>query len=165
MDPNNGPTTMDHSPLVDAVSNDCPPPADHPLYSPEQEAYLKSIEQEAATLFPSGKIFVSIKQLREELRQFGHKKGFVFATGSSKLHCTRCDEPKYRKTCREKKNHAGLVPVEKRRTYRSSTRCGCPFQITFAPVQRQDKTANPSRLPNRVSTNTAMGVSHHVTNL
>jgi hypothetical protein len=40
---------------------------------------------------------------------------------------------------RVKKNASGVVPMEKRRTYKSSTRCGCPFRITFSWVDSRNK--------------------------
>jgi hypothetical protein len=46
------PRTMDLHGLI----HPCPP-VDSFEYSPEEEAYIKSIEEEAAALFPQGKIY------------------------------------------------------------------------------------------------------------
>jgi hypothetical protein len=128
---------MDH----DDGFNYAPPTLDPPLpqYSPQQEAHLKCIEQEAADLFPKGKMYFSIKDMRDQLRELGNRKGFGVTTVRSKLCCTRCDEPQSDINKREKKIAHGLVPEESRRIFKSSTRCGCPFQITF----RRQTTKEP----------------------
>jgi hypothetical protein len=101
------------------------------LYSPNQESYLQSIEQEAADLFPKGKMYSSVVDMREQLRQFGCRKGFGVTTVCNKLCCTRCAEPQSDINKREKKIADGLVAEGSRRIFKSSTRCGCPFQICF----------------------------------
>jgi hypothetical protein len=47
-------------------------------------------------------------------------------------------EPQYLKNRRNKVNASGIVPVEKRKAYQASTRCDCPFQITFRKLQKKD---------------------------
>jgi hypothetical protein len=39
------------------------------------------------------------------------------------------------KTNGKRKNALGMLPIEKRRNYRSSTRCGCNFKITFSNIR------------------------------
>jgi hypothetical protein len=62
-------------------------------YSPEEEAYIKSFEEEAAALFPKRKIYPSRAKLREEVRDFADRKGFAVATDGTKICCSRCQEP------------------------------------------------------------------------
>jgi hypothetical protein len=66
------------------------------IYSPEQEEYLHSIEQEASDVFPKSKVFGSVQELREELRRF------AVSTVGTKLCCTKCTEPQYLKNGRDK---------------------------------------------------------------
>jgi hypothetical protein len=80
--------------------------------------------------------------LKEKVIQLGHRKGFHVTSHGSKLCCTRCAEPPSAKNERQKKIASGVVPTENQRTYRSSTRCDCPFQICFSPTQWKDKTQN-----------------------
>jgi hypothetical protein len=117
-------------------------------YSIEQQACLLSISQEASDLFPPGKVYPNIKQLRGEVAKFGIRKGFLVTTVGSKLCCNRCPEPQYMKNRRDKRNASGHVAIENRRVYRSSTRCGCPFAISFAPVKRKGQTLPSVRITN-----------------
>jgi hypothetical protein len=77
------PRTMDLHGLI----HPCPP-VDSFEYSPEEEAYIRSIEEEAAALFPQGKIYASRAKLREEVRDFADRKGFAVATRISRLSVT-----------------------------------------------------------------------------
>jgi hypothetical protein len=112
-----------------------PPRCNPHQYSIEQQTYLLSISQEASDLFPHGKVYPSIKQLREEVGKFGIRKGFVVTTVGSKLRCSRANESTSHKNRRDKINASGLIPTEKQRNWKLSTRCGCPFAISFAPVK------------------------------
>jgi hypothetical protein len=76
---------------VDDSNND--QPVRRSEYNPDQVVYLLSIEQEASTLFPPGKLFTSVKRLRQEVVQLGSKYGFVVAADGFKLCCNRCSEP------------------------------------------------------------------------
>jgi hypothetical protein len=78
------------------------PPVDSFEYSPEEEAYIKSIEEEVAALFPQGKIYASRAKLREEARDFADRKRFAVATDGTKICCTRCQEPQSSAKKREK---------------------------------------------------------------
>jgi hypothetical protein len=73
------------------------------------------------------------------VRDFADRKGFAVATDGTKIFCTRCQEPLSSAKKREKKNASGVVPVEKRRIYNSSMRCGCPFKILFSFLDLKDK--------------------------
>jgi hypothetical protein len=138
-DPLIGNAVTDDVPPADGLT-DTKPPMDGFCYSPEDMAILQSIETEAAALFPVGKVYASPVELREAVRSFAYKKGFEITTGSWKVMCSRCDEPKSYKNKREKRIASGVVPVEKQRTRRSSTRCGCPFTISYSQLQSNDKT-------------------------
>jgi hypothetical protein len=52
--------------------------------------------------------------------------------------CNKCQEPHTEARRSERKNSSGIVPDNKRRTYMSSTRCGCPFKITHSLFQKKD---------------------------
>jgi hypothetical protein len=91
---------------VDDSNND--QPVRRSEYNPDQ-VYLLSIEQEASTLFPPGKFFTSVKQLRQEVVQLGNKYGFVVATDGFKLCCNGCSEPASGRMKREKANASGLT--------------------------------------------------------
>jgi hypothetical protein len=43
--------------------------------------YVKSIEQEAAALFPKGKAYEGRKQLRDDIQEFADRKGFFCRHG------------------------------------------------------------------------------------
>jgi hypothetical protein len=107
----------------------------NPNYTQEQLVWINSIADEAATLFPIGKVFDSPNNLRDELRSFAHKKGFAVTSDGSKLCCSRCEEPTSHKNKRTKR---APVPADKRRN-RSTTRVGCSFQITYAFVDWKNK--------------------------
>jgi hypothetical protein len=109
-----------------------------PLYSSEQEAYLHSVQHDAANLFPQGEVFSSLQELRDDLAKFGNVKGFAVTTVGFKLCCTKCPELTSQKKRREERNTS--VPVERRRTFKSSTCCDCPFKITYRMVQKSDKS-------------------------
>jgi hypothetical protein len=113
-------------------------------YSSEDVAYLQSIEREAALLFPYGKVYNSPSELREAVRSFAYQKGFEITTSGNKILCSRCDEPTSHKNKREKKIASGVVPVEKRRTYKSSTRCGCPFKISYSRMLSSSSLSSSS---------------------
>jgi hypothetical protein len=51
--------------------------ASPPMYSPEQEEYILSIAQEAAELFPTGKVYEIINELRKQPGKFGQKKNLL----------------------------------------------------------------------------------------
>jgi hypothetical protein len=114
-------------------------------YSPEDLAYILSIEKEASTLFHVGKVYQTREQLRDEVKAFADTKGFAVTTDGNKILCTRCSESPGQKRRREKKIAAAIVPANKRRIYRSSTRCGCPFQIAFSWIH-----SNTDEKPSRV---------------
>jgi hypothetical protein len=76
---------------------------DNPVYSPEEIAFLDSIEEEANAHFPVGKEFTSPHELRDSLREFANKKGFAVTTVGTMIVCTRCEEPQHQKNRREKK--------------------------------------------------------------
>jgi hypothetical protein len=107
-----------------------------------------SIEQEAANLFPPEKIYASLNDLRTKLTQFGERMGFGVTTVGFSLRCKKCDEPTFMINRRDRMNASGLVPIDKRRNYRSSTRCGCPFKITY------------SRLPGRNQNNGSIKITY-----
>jgi hypothetical protein len=130
------PTPRDHGPRNDVG-------ADPSMYSQEQEAYILSIAQEAAKIFPAGKVYNSIKELRKETGEFGQKKGFAVTTVGSRLLCTRCPEPTAQKNRRL--NASSLVPLDKQRNT-SSNRCGCPFKISFSPVHWNDKSSESIKI-------------------
>jgi hypothetical protein len=113
------------------------PPLDCFQYSPEEQAHINAIEQEASSLFPQGKVCESRAHLREGVRDFADRKGFAVATDGN--CCTRSHEPISQAKTRARKNASEVVPVDKRRTYKSSTRCGCPFRITFTRVDSRSK--------------------------
>jgi hypothetical protein len=127
-----------HTMDLDGSTNPVPP-LDCFQYSPEEQAHINAIEQEASSLFPQGKVYASRAHLREEVRDFAARKGFAVATDGNKICCTRSLEPISQAKARAKKNASGVVPMEKRRTYKSSTRCGCPFRITFSWVDSRNK--------------------------
>jgi hypothetical protein len=90
------PTLRPESPLLkppDCLSNFVPP-----RYSSEQEGHLKAIEEETAAQFPAAKVYTSIKQLTEQLGNFGNTKRFAIATVGTKLCCTNFPELYYLKT-------------------------------------------------------------------
>jgi hypothetical protein len=66
-------------------------------YSPEEVAVIQSIAQEAAELFPVGKMYKNRDDLRQELNEFANRKGFAITTHGSKMCCTRCAEPLLRR--------------------------------------------------------------------
>jgi radical SAM superfamily enzyme YgiQ (UPF0313 family) len=66
---------------------------DTPQYSSDKEEYLTSIQNAAFELFAPGKVYNNISTLRDELRHFGNKKGFVVTTDGCKLRCNKCSEP------------------------------------------------------------------------
>jgi hypothetical protein len=97
-------------------------------------------------LFPPGKVYSSVKELRDELGLFGQRKGFIVTTVGCSLLCNRCDEPTSQKNRRCKLYAPGHVPMDKRRNNRSSTRCGFPFRISFSLLQKQNKTNHSIKL-------------------
>jgi hypothetical protein len=128
-----------------------PPPLDFPTaggcgYTPDDIAVLDSIEQEAACLFPAGKVFGSPDELRQLVRSFSYKKGFEVTTDGCALLCRRCHEPTSQTRKREKRLASDDIPAEKRRTNKSSTRCGCPFKICYSPVLPKDPTTKFIRI-------------------
>jgi hypothetical protein len=90
-------------------------------------------------LFPQGKVYASRAHLREEVREFADWEGFAAATDCTNICCTRSHEPISQAKARDKKNASGLVPVEKRRAYKSSMLCGCPLRITFTWMDSRSK--------------------------
>jgi hypothetical protein len=155
--PRSGDDFSNDPPTTDGFTMD--PPAGHDFivvtpppvpvvfpYSPEDAAYIYSIQTEASRLFPAGKMYASRKQLREEVTQFADRKGFAVATDGNKICCSRCEESQSARKKRERKNASGIVPEKRRRTYRSSSRCGCPFKIAFSWVDLKDKTNKSIRL-------------------
>jgi hypothetical protein len=77
--------TKDHLPGDDFAHRAPPVSAftkrlDPVLYSPEEEAHIHAIAQDASHLFPMDKVFASIKDLRDEVSLFGHRKGFLVTT-------------------------------------------------------------------------------------
>jgi hypothetical protein len=107
--------TKDHLPVSAFTKR-----LDPVLYSPEEEAHIHAIAQDASHLFPIDKVFASIKDLRDEVSLFGHRKGFLVTTQSSKFCCTRSRESTSHKNYREKKIDSGVIPLHERREYRSS---------------------------------------------
>jgi hypothetical protein len=55
----------------------------------------------------------------------------------------KCQEPQTEVRRRERKNSSGIVPDNKRRTYKSSTRCGCPFKITHTYYRKRALRTDP----------------------
>jgi hypothetical protein len=104
-----------HPPTVDGLTNGPTNEiaASFPMYAPEQEEYILSIAQEAAELFPTGKVYKSIKELRKELGGFGQKKGFAVTTVGSRLLYTRSYEPTAQINQREKMNSFSLISMGK----------------------------------------------------
>lgn len=105
--------------------------------SAEELALIESIADEAGALFPVGKVFGSLQELREQVQSFGRKKGFVASTKASGLCCSRCDESSSMSGLRKKR--AAMIPEEKKRS-RSTTRVGCQFKIGFKKVDWKDKS-------------------------
>ena len=105
-------------------------------YTPEELAYLNSVNDEAAAIFPPGKVFASKDALRLVAKEFAHKKGFALTSNGCNLLCSRCEEPQSHKNKRARKTP---VPIEKRRK-RISTRCGCSFALRFSLVDRKDRS-------------------------
>lgn len=115
---------------TDGYTKDSSPP-DNFKYTPDEIICLRSLEDEALSLFPPGKVYPSPSALRDELRSFAYKKGFEVTSDGWKLLCSRCEEPTTVKTKRKQRDASSLVPLEKRRNPKTSTRCGCPFRICF----------------------------------
>jgi hypothetical protein len=90
-------------------------------YSESELQFIDSVAEEAAELFPAGKQHLSPAALRDELRQFAHRKGFAVTTDGTSVCCSRFDETTAIKNKRARRNASSVVPPEKRRTYRSST--------------------------------------------
>jgi hypothetical protein len=103
-------------------------------------ANLQTIETEAASLFPLGKVYASPTELREAVRSFAYKKGFEITTDGRKILCSRCAEPTSHKNKRERKIASSVLPVEKPRNRSCSTRCGCPFKISYSRSHPTDPT-------------------------
>ena len=61
-------------------------PTANAIYSETELQLLSSIAEEAANLFPTGKLFESPHLLRDEVREFAHKKGFAV---TSEGYCWR----------------------------------------------------------------------------
>jgi hypothetical protein len=51
-------------------------------------AILQSVETEAASLFPVGKVYASPEELREAVRSIAYKKGFEINTGGPNILCS-----------------------------------------------------------------------------
>jgi len=66
-------------PTVDNLANASPNEvaSDPPIYSPAQEACLLSIAQEAAEMFPPGKVYANIQELRQEIDNSDNLKDFL----------------------------------------------------------------------------------------
>jgi len=122
-------------PLLDAAAPEEGPVGN--FYSTVELALIESIAEEAGALFPVGKVFGSLKELREQVQSFGRKKGFVASTKASGLCCSRCDESS--STTGLRKKRAAMIPEEKKRS-RSTTRVGCQFKIGFKKVDWKDKS-------------------------
>jgi hypothetical protein len=69
-------------------------------------------------------------------------------TDGWKLRCNKCKEPISQTKKRERKNASFPVPIEKRRTYRSSTRYGCPFQVSFCRIKSEDNNYRSVKITN-----------------
>ena len=122
-------------------------------YSDSQLEFLSNLQQEAQALFPIGATYDSYATLRDELRNFAHKKGFAVSSVGSKMTCTRAEAPQ----CdRNKKAKKEPLPIEKQRT-RTSTRVGCCFQITCSPAnwknRKEDKTVVITKSSNYAHSN------------
>ena len=111
-------------------------------YSPEDAAKINSLGEECAALFPSGKVYSSPAELREELKAFANTKGFAVASEGSRIRCTRAEESL---AIQNKRIRRGTVPEEKQRN-RTSTRCGCPFRVCFTKVDRSDKNSKAIKI-------------------
>jgi hypothetical protein len=126
---------------MDPPTVDCPTngptneiTASSPMYSPEQEEYnILSIAQEAAELFPTGKVYKNIKELRKELGEFGQKRicchdGRIQATVHQELRTDGPNNPK-REDEFLRSHSIG------KRTFPSSTRFGSFQNISFADAE------------------------------
>jgi hypothetical protein len=113
------------------------------VYSSADLASLSATENEAASIFPLRKTYDSPSKLRDEVRSFAYQKGFEIATTGRSICCSRWSVPKSDQHKREKKIISGVAP---QRIHRSSTRCGCPFRITFSLLQRNDKSNSSIRI-------------------
>jgi hypothetical protein len=109
-------------------------------YTLDDLAFLGSIADEAASLFPEGKVYATPAALREDVRAFAYIKGFEVSSEGCKISCSRCAEPTSHKNKRDKRNASGVVPIDKRRIHRKSTRCGCPWKICFSMLNQKDKS-------------------------
>jgi hypothetical protein len=103
------------------------------VYNSADLASLKAIENEAASSFPLGKTYECPSKMREEIRSFAYQKGFEITTAGWSICCSRCSVPKSDQLKRDKKIASGVAP---QRIHRFSTRCGCPFRITYSFLQR-----------------------------
>ena len=131
-------------PPVAIHANNVPPPnppvTNEEIYTESQVQVLEALATETEGLFPIGKVYGSHLALREELRLFAHKKGFVVSSIGSKFLCTRAETPQ---SYRRKKERKPPVPAEKKRM-RKTTRVGCCFQISFSPVSPKEYKTNKS---------------------
>ena len=89
------------------------------------------IEEELIKWFTAdGVTFPSLIELKDALNAYGVPRGFILATHSTKLVCRRGPEPSSNKSKRKKRN---TDPSAER--YRTSFRCGCPFEIRPSKVK------------------------------
>ena len=121
-------------------------------YNDSQLEFLSNLQQEAQDLFPIGTSYDSFAKLRAELRKFAHKKGFAISSVGTKLVCTRAETPQ----CYKNKRAKQATPIEKQRS-RTSTRVGCCFKITCAPVnwrnRKEDKSITITKSSNYAHSN------------
>ena len=115
-----------------------------PQHSETDRQFLESTAEEAASLFPAGKVHSNPGSLREEVKAFACKKGFAVGASSSKVACTRAPEPQANKNKRERRPP---VPAEKQRK-RTSTRCGCEFRIQHCFIDSKSKVDKSIRITN-----------------
>ena len=106
-----------------------------PIYTASEAELIASIAEEARALFLAGKQFPDTATLREEVRAFGHKKGFVISHDGCKLICSRATEPQH---CTDRREQRAPVSIEKQRNQKS-TRCGCLFKINFSRLKKTSK--------------------------
>ena len=81
-------------------------------YTQANRELIQSIADEAAALFPAGKVFPNSKILKDEVSAFAHKKGFVVGTISGRVACSRAAEPQSEKNKRERRTP---LPAKKQR--------------------------------------------------
>jgi hypothetical protein len=136
--PPSGNCLANDAPPNDGSTNDVSSPKDF-QYTPDELLYLQSVEDEAYSLFPPGKIYPCPAALRDDIRSFAYKKGFEVTSDGWKILCSRCAEPLTVKSKREQRLSSGVVPPEKRRNPKKTTRCGCPFRISYSLLQKNNR--------------------------